>query len=914
MSRAVYEERQAKKLKDLINWAKTFLFKNQNLANSYETPESVELSNYYISCRNDSLPYIYKYDRKGFPEDLNEYNLMPDGQQFFIDAYELNTKYVADSESRFKEVRGSVHNKNKQMVDPPYMGNIFELNAYYRGLYCYYGLDIMTTRNAKDYSILDYDENYLPEDVNAEVFLDLYTENREWFASVMENQASMYDDMHRKFNCLFITLMTIFSYLDTELQKQFSYDLLDQYDIRNALYSFGITFLNDLPLEFQLRVLRNIRALIKNKGTDNVYKIITEDIFNNNIAKIYKYYLCRDLGFSESEKEAFNNGTMSYEEYKEHKESANLYFVKVPYDVYDVEKYLGETPAEDIIKIPFEDITSKDAYWNQSYDADVVKDKIGDRSYIESKYIAINTEIANIPDVQGLLLFFSMLHETKNSFPIRSNSLKDPSLDLFGLFACALYLTKMNIDTNISDDIPPNAKNISTVLATYLYDLNNVYKENNKYKSLTLDVYNKNNYNYWQKEDYEFDSSLKSTKSNNNFLYYGFAQHFKDNFEVLKGLNNALMAVSYDDDDITGIDIPENSEEFPADALLSSLISKINRYYENRSLVSPTGHEDSYAEILYSWLKDNNIEVDKFKHVPWLKTIIEHALLIKNEEALFESRNEFSNRYGYYENMSIEEYLILNHPKAYNKIADAILGDKKTRMDLLMNLYDDIMYTLSDVYVYSPPPNGKKTKLTEDVNFKAFLQDYIIIYAVKLLDYLKSYTVQLHSSGTVYDLTNKGQSTIQMHDIFTGDIHRKKILGEYIFTGKYPWLHDPSKKISQPYFDTDRIGLNLANTTHERVLDEVQVSITKIANQKSYLDNNGMLVIDTDKRFDNVPQDGGYGNYENSLSFKEQLFCRVITPTSEEVSKYPLYKKDVVISVVGGPVMVSSTSNETKDI
>jgi len=954
MSRAVYEERQAKKLKDLLNWAKSFIFKNQELANSYETPESIELSNYYIACRNDTLPYIYKYDKKGFPEDLNEYNMMADGQQFYIEAYELNTAYVGNDQSRFKEVRSSVHNKNIQMVDPPYKGNVFEINPYYRGLYCEFGLDIVTTRSAKEYSLLYYDATYVTADIHVETFLDLYTKNREWFSQVMDNRAMTFDEKQRQFNCMFITLITIFAYMDTDLQKQFSYDLLDQYDIRNALYSFGITFLNDLPTEFQLRVLKNIRRLIRTKGTDQLYDIITKDIFGGNIAKIYKYYLYRDLSMSDEDIERFNNGTIDPEVLNSCCDKANLLFLKVPYDVYDIVKYLHDTPSEEIQSFPFEDIAGKDAYWDLLKNGAVQvsgkllhpednNDVYNYRSWIESKYIDINTEISSVPDVQGLILFFSMLHETQYDFPIKSNSLKDPNLNLFGLFACALYLTKMHIDPSISDTIPPNSIAVTSVLATYINAYqhvldNDVFKqsENFKYKSLTFENLEHKNIKYCQPIDsddpnggYKYDTSVESSPSENG-IHYGFAQHFKDNFEILKNLNDALMAVAFDDDDVAMIDIPasfdkdydptvDNTIYIDSDVtrdgkVIKSLASRIDGIFKGREGINPENHEDVYAEVLYKALADAGLNLNDFKNTLWLKTIIERALLTWNEEQLFESRDSFTvDKYGFYEEMSIESYIATNFPIAYEKLAEAILGDKKSRMEMLMNLYDDITYTLADVKVYTPPPNGKVSKLTTDVNFKPFMQEYVIIYAVKLLEYLKSYTVQIHSSGTIYDLTNKGPATIQMHDLFTGDLHRKYNLDEYIFTGKNPDLHNPDAY--QIEYDTERIGDNYANTTHERLLDEVQIFTRKIANQKNdkvNIENQNYEVNVPDFTPNELPDYyGGYDHHENSLAFKESLTCRVVTPTTSASGDNYLYKKDAIITVIGGPVLVSSSSSKT---
>ena len=265
--------------------------------------------------------------------------------------------------------------------------------------------------------------------------------------------------------------------------------------------------------------------------------------------------------------------------------------------------------------------------------------------------------------------------------------------------------------------------------------------------------------------------------------------------------------------------------------------------------------------------------------------------------------------------MSIESYIMAKYPIAYDKLGEAVLGDKKSRMELMMSIYDDITYTLANIPVYEPPPNGKVSYLTTDVNFKAFLQEYVIVYAVKLLDYLKSYTVQLHSSGTMYDVSNKGQSSIQLNDLFTGDLHRHVSLDEYIFTGKYPWYNSTSHSISSPYYDSERVGNTFHNSTHERLLDEVQITLRNaMVNHKPTMYKNSLnfYVPDTvPQNLSDMDATGGYDRYDNSINLKEELYCRVVSKTSKTDSAYPIYKDNTVISVVGGPVLISKAHQKT---
>ena len=906
MSRAIQEERQAEKLKKLLSFAQTLVFKDEEKAYSFETPLSIELSNYYISARTEDLPYLPAFDKKGFPSSLNDYNLIPNGIQYFIESYELNSKYVGSDEYRYKQVRESTYLTNMNQVDPAYKGNIFELNAYYRSLYNELNVDILKARTTKNYGILYYESAYA-EGIDIERFNNIYIETRSWFTHALENRAMQWDPNHRIFNLWMIVIFTIFAYLDEELEKAFNYDLFDQYDIRNMLYSFGITFLNFLPQDFQLRVLKNLKPLLRAKGTDKIFDIVIKDIFGYNAVQVYKYYLVRSNSIEDQVITEYKQGVTSLKKVLDSSSYESLYFIRVPYDVNNISQYLAENPIKTEDKISFSDVTLNDPYWSNDVKEGIILESFANSPYIiESKYLDVGNSSSFIPDIAGVTLFFSMLHDTSYSIPLSFHPFGDGSLDMFGHFIITFYaILRKNLPNSGSISTPPSAYINATDIIGRVFSLlnsqdklNDHFGTGNKYQSLTLkDLERKNIHLYLATNEGFINESHLETIETEDTIYNGLGQKFKSNFETLKALYKALRYVAYSNQEIIGIG-PKDEDFTNPGYLIDRLKSEINS-----SLFNTLNEDDpDYSKALAVILGDSGYTIGQDHNTPGIRNLIEKANLILNEEALFEARTELGNKYGEAFG-DLDSYLSTVYPVTYKKVNDAFTsGNEQDILSVINELYSTLNLSLREITVRVPENTGVKSSLSEDINFKSALKEYVLPYAIRLLEYFMSYTVQIRNSGTVNDVTNDGAETIQVLDMLDTQSSRSNVVMDYIFTGK----NCNPEEWPENGTDLDRHGLNKDSVTYEPLLDEAMGVVRVLANtvsqpSESY-ELNASEAVYPDLVSSN-PDSTGYGRHGESINFKESLYAYVRNATDlTEVNSIDIHD---MVAVIGGPVLVS---------
>jgi len=911
MSKLLYEQKSFEKLASLLNFAKSFVFKDLSSANALETSDSIELSSYYISAKFGMLPYLTAFSKQGFPESLNDFNLMTDGVTFYKEAFELNSKYVYDSDTRYKEVRSSLYNTNSNKVDPPFKGNIFELNAYYRHLYCELGVEIDVSRRATDYEILYYDSSFASDSLDIPKFLDLYNENCAWFINSMENKAFNWDPRQRVFNTWFITISAIFSYLDADMEKPFDVDSFDQYDIRNMLYSFNVTFINDLPAEYQLRVIKNIRSLIKAKGTNAVFDIIIKDIFGYGTVDIYKYYLIKDYGTSVSIVNDFYNKTKTlFEVLSDASSDPELYFIRVPYTVANIDSYLATNAIEDKDKLPFSDVINADKYWSKESASEEILQS-SNFKILQTKYIDINTTIDYVPDVEGLLLFFSMLHDSEKDFPLIYNNIGDEDISVFQSFVAMFYILYLLSGDETSPVIPPQTKILSnkSIGAVLACCLASDYATDH---SLTLEVLNlpdnelKDLMNF--ANDFENLPSLKL-----------FSQSFKNNFELLKLLSRAMRFTAYTGTESVGHNISYED----------GIGNTVFKTTENSPLpLEVAGTDPDYAEKLIEILEAQSVSLNS-RNVRSIRNILELRNIRETITSFFEERTKFGNKYGT-GLATVDKYLKDVCPVLYTKITEQFTeGTEQSQRELLNNLCSDISLSLKQIFTRFSPSSSVFINLTEDVNFKTISHEFIVSYATKLIEYYISYTIQIRSQGVVYNMNDPGPNTVQIHDNLDWNMNRKEVTTDYLWTGKNPYpLEVPDLSVSSnKYYDSERHGFvsdPKDGIIYANIIDDIgriKASVllnTKDSKTASY-NENGSVRINAD--LVSVPSIGAEGllseeKHNEKVSFRETLYARmkrVPDYSSIPESITSIIDANDIILVINGLVYCSGQEeNKTK--
>lgn len=321
---------------------KSIVLKNDTEANENETESSMEQSDYLLAIDNGSMminffpltiDLLTKYgyttlqanliltDRSQIPEKDKE-SLLEFCNKEFIDNYvEYNNYYrtlnglpkygttefdvyVDPSSSKLTDDDGNsefnfdlpIHKYSREQLDTlDSLGVIQELRNNHPGRNYKYldflgsrKIDIITARKAANWDIL-----YVPyvEPLVLERFKELYKVNRDiylrrTYQDAYKYQSDYYDEM-----IMIMIIAQTFSDLITETPEW--YIRRDVFDLRTVQYfleSQGVKFFKQIPLKYQIRIVKNLNKLIKYKSTNkNIHDIL--EIFAIEGTTVYKYYL-----------------------------------------------------------------------------------------------------------------------------------------------------------------------------------------------------------------------------------------------------------------------------------------------------------------------------------------------------------------------------------------------------------------------------------------------------------------------------------------------------------------------------------------------------------------------------------------------------------------------------------------------
>ena len=164
----------------------------------------------------------------------------------------------------------------------------------------YYGskaVNLVRAREAKNFEIIFTD--IALDVVFMRAFFDTYDFAREYFIGLIYNKAfkdryNLYDNyigMH-------IMIMTIQRLIVDTIKIGINRDFYDMVSIQKLFNVYGIPFYEDLPLDYQRMIVKNVNMLIRAKSTDKVLYDIANTLFYERV-RIYKYYLVRERRFDD---------------------------------------------------------------------------------------------------------------------------------------------------------------------------------------------------------------------------------------------------------------------------------------------------------------------------------------------------------------------------------------------------------------------------------------------------------------------------------------------------------------------------------------------------------------------------------------------------------------------------------------
>ena len=343
-------------------------------------------------------------------------------------------------------------------------------------------IDYYMARRANRFDVL-----YIPtieSDAIFQMYRDKIDENKFYVLRTVYSDAFKYNsDYYDNFIAIFIVLITM---IDIISRVQEFITRKEIFDIRSVQYifkSYGVPFFEEIPLKYQISMVKNLHTLLKYKSTSKCMVDICS-LFGFSNIKIFKYYLLKDR------KVDITTGDYVYSESNDPEEKLleeyELKFLKLPLDD-DLDKYIRSAANY----ADYDEITDSDAKWDGGLDHEsIVKEILKEEfNFTRTKYISIDTiyEIAQMSAQQSY--FFNFLYDNVElesqltiQIPYISPGTQFKISDAFTLLTALTYLyngTKDMIMDTQSKVLYVNGFNFKADLATLASELAPVVKYDN---------------------------------------------------------------------------------------------------------------------------------------------------------------------------------------------------------------------------------------------------------------------------------------------------------------------------------------------------------------------------------------------------------------------------------------------------
>ena len=306
-------------------------------------------------------------------------------------------------------------------------------------------IDYYTARKANRFDIL-----FIPEidsDSIYKMYKDKLDANKNYVLRTVYSEAYNYDsDYYDNFIAILIVILTI---IDVISRVQEFIARKEIFDIRSVQYIFksnGVPFYEDIPLKYQISMVKNIHTLIKYKSTKRCMIDICQ-LFGFSNVKIFKYFLLK-----ERKTDANGNYVYAFDEdgNEDQTKEYTLSFLKLPLEE-DVDKYVSSASNY----VEYDNITNSDPTWDGGLDHDYIRDEIlkQDFNIARTKYISIDSiyDIARLSAQQSY--FFNFLY---NRIDKANLTIEVPLIETgkkFGIADIFCFLTALGYYYNDAKDL-----------------------------------------------------------------------------------------------------------------------------------------------------------------------------------------------------------------------------------------------------------------------------------------------------------------------------------------------------------------------------------------------------------------------------------------------------------------------------
>ena len=249
-------------------------------------------------------------------------------------------------------------------------------------------VNLVRARQAKNFDIIFTDINL--DVVFMRAFFETYDFAREYFMSVLYNKAfkERYD-LYDNYIGMHIMIMTIQRLIVDTIKMGIDRDFYDLISIKKLFNVYGVPFYEDLPLDYQRTIVKNVNMLIRSKSTDKALYDIANTLFYERV-RIFKYYLVKERKFDEDGEPVTLYKYVGYNDEPEDKlylksNDGNIYYVYVENDKIKTEPYYNTSVKA------VEAVYVNDEFTNKRYKISMNKDIITTELY--TKHVKTQKEV-----------------------------------------------------------------------------------------------------------------------------------------------------------------------------------------------------------------------------------------------------------------------------------------------------------------------------------------------------------------------------------------------------------------------------------------------------------------------------------------------------------------------------------------
>lgn len=401
------------------------VLKDQQEADELETYDTIRYSDIYLACIDNCVSFgMFQYSSELIStipsisnEKVKEYAMYNDRipkvyrplllnkvKQFYIDNYEEENNYyrrlaglpdigdegmdvdidsIPENMIAFVDTSKKLHEQNEEVIQAleasGYLDDLYEENKdkkYIRHL----GkrkISIYNSRKGSKFSTLYVGECDAPEVKSR--FTELLNLNENIFLRSYYDEAYAYkSDYYDKFIIMMILLQTVTDCITDMPEYIIRKDVFDVRTIQYMFESSGVRYFPDIPLRYQVSLVKNLNRLIKYKSTDKCLVDIVS-LFGFDNIDVFKYYMIRDRNVDPDG---------NYVDSKNPQIKYDLKFIKVP-----IGGLVDDHIKDSTNILDYDTTVEQDKYWDSDYDHSEVKTRIIEHEFniIRSKYYSINS-------------------------------------------------------------------------------------------------------------------------------------------------------------------------------------------------------------------------------------------------------------------------------------------------------------------------------------------------------------------------------------------------------------------------------------------------------------------------------------------------------------------------------------------